>query len=84
MATPARYERDGMSMREFLGLSALAERAGITPKTARHYLEEGRLPQPDVIVIQGRQRVRGWLPETIDHWMAHRPGQGARTDLREK
>lgn len=68
---------------EYLGLTGLAERANITPKTARHYLEDGRLPDPDVIVTHGTQRVRGWLPETVDVWMANRPGRGARTDLRK-
>lgn len=67
---------------EYLGLPGLAERAGITAKTARNYLEAGRLPDPDVVVVHGSQRVRGWLPETVDHWLANRPGRGARTDLR--
>lgn len=68
---------------EYLGLTGLAERANITPKTARHYLNGGYLPEADVVVLNGGQRVRGWLPETVDHWLANRPGRGARTDLRK-
>ncbi|NEG96850.1 hypothetical protein GFD17_08835 [Bifidobacterium sp. SMB2] len=30
------------------------------------------LPEPDVLV----GRTKGWKPETIDAWLANRPGQG--------
>lgn len=68
---------------EYLSLFGLAERAGIKIATARRYLEDGRLPQPDALIVNESTRVRGWLPETVDRWMASRPGRGARTDLRK-
>lgn len=64
-----------------LGLAALAERAGITRGTAARYQSEGRLPAPDIILVEGARQARGWLPATIDAWLAARPGRGARTDL---
>ena len=64
-----------------LGLAALAERAGITRGTAARYQSEGRLPAPDIILVEGAREARGWLPATIDAWLATRPGRGARTDL---
>ncbi|SPT53500.1 Uncharacterised protein [Actinomyces bovis] len=73
MAEPARY----------LGLSALAERAGISRNTASSYAAGGYLPPPDALIIEGAREVRGWLPSTVDQWLASRPGRGARTDLRK-
>lgn len=40
-----------------------------------------KLPEPDVIV---GNRYKGWSQETIDAWVAARPGRGARTDLKAK
>lgn len=52
--------------------------AGISPGTWRNYVARGRAPQPD-----GRLgRTPWWHRATIDTWVAARPGQGARTDLR--
>lgn len=68
---------------EYLSLFGLADRAGIKITTARRHLEDGRLPQPDAVIVNESTRVRGWLPEKVDHWMANRPGRGARTDLRK-
>lgn len=55
---------------------------------ARGSLSRIKLPAPDVIIgpvncdgSPKRGSVRGWLPETIDEWRAHRPGRGTRTDL---
>ena len=64
-----------------LGLAALAERASTTHGTASRYQAEGRLPAPDIILVEGARQARGWLPATIDAWLATRPGRGARTDL---
>lgn len=68
--------------RKYLGLSALARRAGITKATAAGYKRDGYLPTPDVTILEGSREVRGWSEETIDRWLANRPGRGARTDLR--
>lgn len=70
----------------FLNQAQLAERIGVAPNTLGRY----KLPDPDCIVgpvnedgTIPRGTVRGWLPETIDEWNAHRPGRGARTDLKD-
>lgn len=62
---------------EYLSLGEFAERAGIRLDTAKRYLREGRLPEPDARV--GRNR--GWLPATVDQWHHNRLGQGHRSDL---
>lgn len=72
MSEPVRY----------LGLADLAERAGISSKTAAAYGQTGYLPEPDAVITSGAREVRGWLPETVDAWLVSRPGRGARTDLR--
>ncbi|WP_172121036.1 helix-turn-helix transcriptional regulator [Actinomyces faecalis] len=72
MSEPVRY----------LGRIDLAARAGITAKTAENYQRDGYLPAPDVVITNGARSVKGWLPETVDTWLANRPGRGARTDLR--
>ena len=64
-----------------LGLAALAERASTTHGTASRYQAEGRLPAPDIVLVEGAREARGWLPATIDAWLVTRPGRGARTDL---
>lgn len=67
----------------FLGLSAVAERAGLEKNMVSNYLMRGYLPEPDAVIVEGAREVRGWLPETVDVWLANRPGRGARTDLRK-
>ncbi|MGV9196709.1 helix-turn-helix transcriptional regulator [Arcanobacterium canis] len=69
-------------MIEYLSLTGLAHRIGISPNTARAYAQQGRLPKPDAIIGGKPGGKLGWLPETIDTWQANRPGQGARTDLK--
>ena len=44
-----------------LGLAALAERAGITRGTAARYQSEGRLPAPDIILVEGARERRSSL-----------------------
>ncbi len=68
----------------YLGLAALAERAGLAKGTVSAYLSRGYLPEPDAVIVEGRREARGWLPETVDAWLANRPGRGARTDLRAR
>ncbi|WP_126416400.1 hypothetical protein [Trueperella bialowiezensis] len=38
---------------------------------------------PDVIG-ESNATTHGWLPETVDHWQANRPGREARTDLKNR
>lgn len=62
-----------MTSLTYLSLQDVADRLGLSRNTIGNYATQGRLPEPDVIVGQ-RQRVRGWLPETIDQWNTQRPG----------
>lgn len=66
----------------YLSLNGFAQRAGLSRTTLVSYRHQGRLPEPDAI-IGGPERggTHGWLPETVDHWMENRVGQGHRTDL---
>lgn len=67
----------------YLSLTGFANRVGISPNTARAYREQGRLPEPDVTIGDGNRATLGWHKDTVDHWMANRKGQGARTDLHD-
>ena len=69
--------------REYLGAAGFAARAGLAVATIRSYMRKGLTPTADVIITTPAGPLRGWAPETIDAWMASRPGRGARTDLRK-
>jgi hypothetical protein len=75
----------------YIDLAAAAERTGINYRTLRNYhhraerhrrqaklnddpnyVRPGDLPAPDEVF--GRSPV--WKPDTIDHWLGSRPGQG--------
>ena len=58
---------------ESLGAAHFAVRAGLAVATIRSY----------IVISTPAGPLRGWAPETIDAWMASRPGRGARTDLRK-
>lgn len=66
---------------EYLGTAAVAERVGLAVATVRSYILKGIMPEADVIITTPSGPLRGWSPETIDAWLASRPGRGARTDL---
>lgn len=68
---------------EYLGAANFADRAGLAAATIRSYMRKGLIPPADVIITTPAGPLRGWSPETIDAWMASRPGRGARTDLRK-
>lgn len=63
---------------KYLTLNGVARRLGISPQTARRYRDDGRLPDPDCVLGEGRAVKHGWLPETVDAWNASRPGHGGR------
>jgi hypothetical protein len=69
--------------REYLGAADFAARAGLAVATIRSYMRKGLTPPADVQIRTPNGPLRGWSPETIDEWLASRPGQGARTDLRK-
>lgn len=72
-----------MTTIKYLGAADFAARVGLATATIRSYMHKGLTPQPDVIITTPKGPLRGWAPETIDAWMASRPGRGARTDLRK-
>lgn len=57
-----------MSTLVFLSVGDVAERLHISSAAVSSY----DLPEPDARI----GRTRGWLPETIDAWVASRPGRG--------
>lgn len=66
---------------EYLGTAAVAERTGLAVATVRSYILKNLMPEADAIITTPSGPLRGWAPETIDAWLASRPGRGARTDL---
>lgn len=68
---------------EYLGAADFAARAGLAPATIRSYMRKGLTPPADVIITTPSGPLRGWSPKTIDGWLASRPGQGFRSDLRK-
>ncbi|WP_235871037.1 hypothetical protein [Rhodococcus spongiicola] len=58
-----------MSTTVYLSRTEVAERAGVHRDSLK---ESYHLPPPDAMIGDRR----GWLPETIDAWMAARPGRG--------
>lgn len=65
---------------DFWDLADVAEHWGVSPQTIRTYRSRGRGELPDPDKVFGRSPV--WRPSTIINFQ--RPGQGARTDLREE
>lgn len=60
----------------YLTINGIAERLNLSFHTVRSYRDQGRLPEPDAALGEGRAVRYGWLPETIDQWQANRPGRG--------
>ncbi|XCB30275.1 transcriptional regulator [Arcanobacterium hippocoleae] len=60
----------------YLTLHGFAVRIGIAYSSIRKYQADGRLPEPDAILGEGKAVKYGWLPETIDKWQSARPGRG--------
>lgn len=66
--------------RGLMSISAVAEYTGLSRRTIQDYRLDGRLPEPAIVI----GRSPGWTREQIEEWMRTRPGQGARTDLRQE
>lgn len=66
---------------EYLSSATVAQRTGLAIATIRSYILKGLMPEADVFITTPSGPLRGWSPETIDAWLASRPGRGARTDL---
>lgn len=68
----------------YMGMTAIAERTGLSVNTVKSYLRKDLLPAPDAVIESPTGQIRGWTRETIDDWMSSRPGRGNRTRSREK
>ena len=62
----------------YMGMTAIAERTGLSVNTLKSYLRKNLLPAPDAVIESPTGQIRGWTQETIDEWMASRPGRGNR------
>jgi predicted DNA-binding transcriptional regulator AlpA len=63
-----------LSPARLLAVADVARLAGVTPATITAYLSRRRMPPP--VHRFGNSPV--WSRPVIDHWLATRPGQGAR------
>ncbi|MER6253596.1 hypothetical protein ABT224_19800 [Streptomyces sp. NPDC001584] len=70
-------ERESSTMWDYKRIS---EETAISVSTLRTYKKFGHMPPPDEPA--GSSPL--WLPETITDWMMNRPGQGFRSDLKDK
>ncbi|MER0443032.1 hypothetical protein ABR738_00325 [Streptomyces sp. Edi4] len=66
---------------EVWGYAKVADAAGVAVGTIRYYWSQKKhlLPKPDVMLGDKP----GWHPDTIREWVANRPGQGFRSDLKD-
>lgn len=56
----------------YLSVSDIAKRTGLSLNTIKAYSQvPGKLPQPDALI---GDRIKGWLPGTIDTWNQRRLG----------
>ena len=61
--------------RMYMGVSAIAEKTGLTVNTIKSYIFKGMLPEPDAIIHSPTGQSRGWEEKTIDRWIRER-GRG--------
>lgn len=61
--------------RMYMGVSAIAEKTGLTVNTIKSYIFKGMLPEPDAIIHSPTGQLRGWEEKTIDRWIRER-GRG--------
>ncbi len=70
-----------MLMDRFLSIAEVARRTGLSLNTVKVYSQiPGRMPEPDVLI----GRVKGWLPETIDAWIAERKEREREREMRKQ
>ncbi|HLL69112.1 MAG TPA: hypothetical protein VK453_25855 [Micromonosporaceae bacterium] len=70
-----------MPKKDRLTTAEAAKLAGVQPVTWRGYVHRQHAPPPDGHLDA---RTPYWYRGTVETWITHRPGRGARTDLREK
>lgn len=66
-------------MTKKLRVTEAAARAGVADSTWRAYVAREQAPAADG---QYDGRTPYWFESTVDAWIAARPGQGTRTDLK--
>lgn len=72
----------GLKGNALLDAESAAARARVKRGTWTSYVARGQAPRPDERDLRtGSPR---WRESTVDEWLAARPGQGARTDLRDR
>ena len=69
------YITDAVQERQQLTMADVAVRAGLSYNSVRSYMHRGSIADPDGYVA----RSPWWTPETIDRWLAERPGRGKPT-----
>jgi len=62
----------------YVDLPRIATRLGVNDATARSYRSRGEMPESEVQL----GKTPGWTIDTIEAWIARRPGAGSRTDLK--
>jgi hypothetical protein len=77
---PLGIDAPELSLDRLVDTAGVAQVARTTPSTIRALVSRHLLPPPQRRV--GRTPL--WSLPVIEHWLATRPGQGARTDLRRK
>lgn len=66
---------------EFVGYGPAAEYLGLKRNTLSSYVARGIGPMVKDSQVQGQYVLPVFDRSELDRWVAHRPGQGARTDL---
>lgn len=71
----ARKQRGTVILMDY---AAIAERTGLEPAVLRLWKSRGKMPEADFMIAQSP----GWLPETIEAWMA--TFEGGRVPARKR
>ena len=53
---------------KYLSIDEASQRTGVKRTTILYQVNNGKFPEPDVIVTHKRTATLGWLPETIEEY----------------
>lgn len=62
----------------YLSTTGFAQYIGLSDSSIESYYRKGLLPEPDIYYIMRNSRRPAWTVDTIEDWMANRPGRGRR------
>ena len=62
----------------YMSSAGVAKYLGLSPTTIATYQRDDRMPEPDVSIGTPPSIKYGWSKQTIDQWVAGRPGKGGR------